>query len=105
MCTFSIQELQSNVESSPAAAHDTSSSSRESTPEVQRRKSGPPMNRNSLNSNDTYHNKAAITAPRSAPPPVPARTSSAEGITVALRNKQNNGKKTPDGGILPKNVY
>ncbi|XP_065202026.1 spectrin beta chain, non-erythrocytic 1 isoform X3 [Planococcus citri] len=89
------KELQSNAESSPAVAHDTSSSSRESTPEVQRRKSGPNVSRNSINSNDTYHNKTAITAPRSAPPPVPARTSSAECLPVTLRNKQNNDVMEP----------
>lgn len=86
-----MQELSANAEPASNAGNDTSSSSRDSTPEVQRRKSTTP-HRNSVNSTDNYHNKPAITAPRSAPPPVPARTSSAEGITVALRNKQNNGK-------------
>lgn len=86
-----MQDLSPNVEPTTVAGHDSSSSSRDSTPEVQRRKSSTTVHRNSLNTADTYHNKPAITAPRSAPPPIPARTSSAEGISVTLRNKQNNG--------------
>lgn len=70
-----------------AADNDASSSSRGSTPEVQRRRG---------NVNATFYNSAndthkPILAPRSAPPPIPVRTTSNEGVTVALR-KQFTGR-------------
>lgn len=67
-----------------AIDNDASSSSRGSTPEMQRRRSNVSTAfRNSAA--DTHHKP--ISAPRSAPPPIPVRTTSSEGVTVALRKQ------------------
>lgn len=79
---------------SPVIEPDSSSSSRGSTPEVQRRKSNSStIYRHSLNSNAPADAYKPITAPRSAPPPIPARTPSSDGIP-SMPQKQNSGKHT-----------
>lgn len=81
-------ELPAATEATPLVAdNDASSSSRGSTPEIQRRRSnvGAPFR------NGASDGHKPILAPKSAPPPIPVRTTSSESVTVALR-KQHAGR-------------
>lgn len=91
------QELPKSTEppKSPTGDRGSTSSSRESTPEVQRRKSN-----NSVGYRNHVHTTGAtgeyksppVAAVRGAPPPIPARMPSTEITTIKLNNGERNSK-------------
>jgi len=88
LCSNLQMELPAATEATQLVAdNDASSSSRGSTPEIQRRRS----NVSAPFRNGASDGHKPILAPKSAPPPIPVRTTSSESVAVALR-KQHAGR-------------